>query len=89
MPDAMPFDACSMPGLLVAENRTCPRTMSRKRVTLQVGGEKRLITGFTSTLLLRTEKEEGGIALLEITDEYLAKVKSLRDRVHSRPDSAA
>ncbi len=47
----------------------------------QVGGEKRLVTGFTSTLLLRTEKEEGGIALLEITEEYLTKIKTLRDKV--------
>lgn len=47
---------------------------------VEVGGETRLVTAFTSTLILKTEKEEGGILLTEITDEYLLKVKTLKDK---------
>jgi hypothetical protein len=39
------------------------------------------VTGFTPALLLKTEKEEGGIVLTEMTDDYVLRVKALKDKV--------
>jgi len=47
---------------------------------LEIGGERRVVESCVPVLLMRTDLEGGGVAMLEMTDEMAAKIRNQRDK---------